>query len=92
MHGMKGHFGLLAGKAAILWMNLGRDVLLVGAHSNEHVSTSSLQVRELRLVRREGGGSTLCSVLVRFEDQAAADDFYTHYNGKPVRETSFFSG
>ena len=44
-----------------------------------------LQVRELRLVRREGGKTSLCSVLVRFDEQAAADDFYTNYNGKPVR-------
>lgn len=42
------------------------------------------QVRELRLVRREGGASSLCSVLVRFEEQGAADDFYANYNGKPV--------
>lgn len=35
-------------------------------------------------MRREGGGSSLCSVLARFDGQEAADDFYTHYNGKPV--------
>ncbi len=42
------------------------------------------QVRELRLVRREGGSSSLCSVLVRFDDQASADDFYANTNGRPV--------
>ncbi|GAB4818298.1 hypothetical protein N2152v2_005344 [Parachlorella kessleri] len=41
------------------------------------------KVRELRLVRREGGKASLCSVLVRFDEQAAADDFYTNFNGKP---------
>jgi len=46
------------------------------------------RVRELRLVRREGGGASAgassCLVLVRFADGEAADGFYEDFNGKPV--------
>jgi hypothetical protein len=47
-------------------------------------STHLLQVREVRLVRREGRGS-VCLVLLRFAAQQAADAFYRDYNGKAVR-------
>ena len=42
------------------------------------------QVREVRLVRREGRGG-VCLVLLRFAAQAEADAFYQDFNGRPVR-------
>ena len=42
-----------------------------------------LQVREIRLVRREGR-SSVCLVLLRFASQLCADDFYRDFNGKAV--------
>ncbi|KAL4430038.1 hypothetical protein ABPG77_004408 [Micractinium sp. CCAP 211/92] len=39
-------------------------------------------VREVRLVRREGR-SSVCLVLLRFESQLWADDFFSDFNGKP---------
>ncbi|KAL4444019.1 hypothetical protein ABPG75_011756 [Micractinium tetrahymenae] len=39
-------------------------------------------VREVRLVRREGR-SSVCLVLLRFESQRWADDFFSDFNGKP---------
>lgn len=39
-------------------------------------------VREVRLVRREGR-SSVCLVLLRFESQRWADDFFRDFNGKP---------
>lgn len=42
------------------------------------------QVREVRLVRREGR-SSVCLVLLRFDAQASADGFYRDFNGRAVR-------
>lgn len=42
------------------------------------------RVREIRLVRREGGGPrAACLALLHFDGVPAADDFYGEYNGKP---------
>lgn len=49
-------------------------------HTHMHISR---QVREVRLVRREGR-SSVCLVLLRFESQLWADDFFRDFNGKPV--------
>lgn len=46
-------------------------------------TTRRRQVREVRLVRREGR-SSVCLVLLRFESQRWADDFFRDFNGKPV--------
>ena len=43
-----------------------------------------VQVREIRLVRREGR-SSVCLVLLRFDAQTSADGFYRDFNGRPVR-------
>ncbi|KAK9808671.1 hypothetical protein WJX72_001734 [[Myrmecia] bisecta] len=40
------------------------------------------KVREMRLVRREGGRTT-CLVLVRFDSLATADDFFRDFNARP---------
>lgn len=41
-------------------------------------------IREMRLVRREGG-RTSCMVLLTFSNPATTDDFYSNFNNKPVR-------
>lgn len=41
------------------------------------------QIRDMRLVRREGG-HTACMVLLRFTSSVSADDFYRTFNNKPV--------
>lgn len=41
------------------------------------------KVKDIRLVRREGGAN-VCLVLLRFHTCQAADDFYKDFNGKPV--------
>ena len=41
------------------------------------------QIKEMRLVRREGG-RTACMVLLRFMSKSNADEFYLHFNNKPV--------
>jgi hypothetical protein len=46
-----------------------------------------LQVREVRLVRREGR-SSVCLVLLRFDAQTAADGFFRDFNGRPVGRTA----
>lgn len=55
------------------------------APPDAHWVPSSLhtQVREIRLVRREGR-SSVCLVLLRFDAQASADGFYRDFNGRPV--------
>lgn len=45
----------------------------------------ALQVREIRLVRREGR-SSVCLVLLRFDAQPSADGFYRDFNGRPVSD------
>ncbi len=42
------------------------------------------QIKEMRLVRREEG-RTACMVLLRFMTKANTDEFYLHFNNKPVR-------
>ncbi len=44
-----------------------------------------IQVREMRLVRREDARG-VCLVLLRFCDVETAAGFYDNYNGRPVRQ------
>lgn len=41
------------------------------------------RIRELRVVRREGGRGS-CMVLLQFKDVNTADSFYANYNDRPV--------
>lgn len=41
-------------------------------------------IREMRLVRREGG-RTSCMVLLTFSSVATTDDFFLNFNNRPVR-------
>ena len=41
------------------------------------------RIRELRVVRREGGRGS-CMVLLQFWDSKTASDFYVNYNDTPV--------
>ena len=41
------------------------------------------KIRELRVVRREGGRGS-CMVLLQFKDAKTADSFYANYNDRPV--------
>ena len=41
------------------------------------------QIRELRVVRREGGRGS-CMVLLQFWDAETTHDFYANYNDTPV--------
>ena len=41
-------------------------------------------IREMRLVRREGG-RTSCMVLLTFSNVATTDEFFLNFNNKPVR-------
>ncbi len=42
------------------------------------------QIKDMRLVRREGGRAA-CMVLLRFISVATTDEFYLNFNNKPVR-------
>ena len=43
-------------------------------------------VREMRLVRREDGVPA-CLVLLRLDSKESADNFYNHFNAKPVGQS-----
>ena len=42
-------------------------------------------IRTMRLVRKDGGQS-VCLILLQMADQDITDEFYTEYNGRPVRD------
>jgi len=43
-------------------------------------------IRSMRVLRREARSQVVCMVLIRFGSQQQADEFYQHFNQKPVRE------
>ncbi|KAJ7542954.1 hypothetical protein O6H91_09G057000 [Diphasiastrum complanatum] len=55
---------------------------MTGADFCQFTGSFIQNIKEIRIVRNEGA-SDRYSVLMKFDEQVLADDFYKHYDGKP---------